>query len=207
MPFATSIAATSSDSDDTPRTQAASPTSKSHKLKMPPTARRSTSNHNGDHSTNNTKEEEEEEEAPIHSGKTLSSYILPPTLRLHPHDTHFQNSGMEVYKVSKNGKCQARRIAIAPNNRAIYISSHRYNYNLNVIGSTMSNRVLMSTLLTLKSRGGGSDLSNSAGVNSGNGNSSAMSNGHHQLPVKEIDLSRVVRMQLGQQSRRFERAR
>jgi hypothetical protein len=74
----------------------------------------------------------------------------------------------------KNGKQQTRRIAIAPNNRAIYITTNRPQ------GRVMS---------MLK----GKSVSDNASGTS--------------LPAKEIDLSMVVRMQLGQQSRRFERAR
>ena len=74
----------------------------------------------------------------------------------------------------KNGKQQTRRIAIAPNNRAIYITPNRPQ------GRVMS---------MLK----GKSVSDNASGTS--------------LPAKEIDLSMVVRMQLGQQSRRFERAR
>lgn len=65
----------------------------------------------------------------------------------------------------------------------------------------------MSTLRTLK-RGGGSDVSIGGGVNADAATNMITNDGvHPPLPVKEIDLSRVVRMQLGRQSRRFEKAR
>ena len=78
-------------------------------------------------------------------------------------------------KNNQNGKQQTRRIAISPDNRAIYITTNR-----------PQGRVFSMLKRT------SSDL---------------VHGGETSVPVKEIDLSMVVRMQLGQQSRRFERAR
>ena len=77
----------------------------------------------------------------------------------------------------QNGKQQVRRLGIAPNNRAIYITTHKH--------------YPQGRFLEKLKQGVGSDYE------------MALSSG----PVKEVDLSRVVRMQLGQQSRRFVKAR
>ena len=78
----------------------------------------------------------------------------------------------------KNGKQQTRRLGIAPNNRAIYITSLKH--------LPQSGRVLG---ILKQVAGAGASDEQGVGV------------------VKEVDLSRVVRMQLGQQSRRFVKAR
>ena len=94
------------------------------------------------------------------------AYMMPLKLTL----CHFT-----LQKNNQNGKQQTRRIAISPDNRAIYITTNR-----------PQGRVLSMLKRT------SSDL---------------VHGGETSVPVKEIDLSMVVRMQLGQQSRRFERAR
>jgi hypothetical protein len=43
----------------------------------------------------------EEAQAPIHSGNTLESYVLPKSLRMNRWDVNFLTSGIEVIKVSK----------------------------------------------------------------------------------------------------------
>jgi len=78
--------------------------------------------------------------------------------------SHIMHSSLILFQ---NGKQQSRRLGIAPNNRAIYITTHKHTAILGLLKQ-------------------GPD-----------------ENG----PVKEVDLSRVVRMQLGQQSRRFVKAR
>ncbi len=84
----------------------------------------------------------------------------------------------------QNGKQQPRRLGIAPNNRAIYITSHK------------PQGVIMGLI-----KQGIVDRGDEGGVTGGGMGS--VGGGQ----VKEIDLSRVVRMQLGQQSRRFVKAR
>ena len=76
----------------------------------------------------------------------------------------------------QNGKQQTRRLGIAPNNRAIYITTHKHPQG-RVLGLLQ----------------GVPGVADEAFAGAG--------------PVKEVDLSRVVRMQLGQQSRRFVKAR
>jgi hypothetical protein len=78
--------------------------------------------------------------------------------------------------VAQNGKRQPRRLGIALNNRAIYVTSHKPQGRA-IIG-------------LLKS---GIDRGDEGGA------------GGQQM--SEVDLSRVVRVQLGQQSRRFVKAR
>ena len=115
---------------------------------------------------------------PAHSGDTLAEYVLPENLRMDLSDdpSAGNNTGMEVIKVSKNGKQQARRLGIAPNNHAIYITTNKLHPQGLMFG--------------LLKQGGEHDAVGSAGAG-----------------IKEVDLSRVVRMQLGQQSRRFAKAR
>jgi len=122
----------------------------------------------------------------VHSGDTLENYVVPLNLRMDAHATAVDSGvnnqshvvGIEVIKVSKNGKQQTRRLGIAPNNRAIYITTHKVHY-------PQKGRVS-----GLFKKGGDHHDHEAAGG-----------------PVKEVDLSRVVRMQLGQQSRRFVKAR
>lgn len=114
----------------------------------------------------------------VHSGDSLDTYILPINLRMDAatmddvDQTVTQTQGgMEVVKVSKNGKQQTRRLCVAPNNRAIYITTNKHPQG---------------RVLGLLKQGGADEVSG---------------------PVKEVDLSRVVRVQFGQQSRRFAKAR
>lgn len=114
----------------------------------------------------------------VHSGDSLDTYILPINLRMDAATmddveqavTQTQG-GMEVIKVSKNGKQQTRRLCVAPNNRAIHITTNKHPQG---------------RVLGLLKQGGADEVSG---------------------PVKEVDLSRVVRVQFGQQSRRFAKAR
>jgi hypothetical protein len=173
--------------------------------------------------------------AAAHSGNALENYVIPSVLRMNTDasssstaassTTDHQGGGMEVIKVSKvrtpthffcvvvtvaivdvsskcayphvpsldrasllfsssllyiqykNGKQQLRRLGISPNNRAIYITSHRPQ------GLVMG--LIKQGIVERVDEGGAT----------GGGQ------------MKEIDLSRVVRMQLGQQSRRFVKAR
>ena len=117
----------------------------------------------------------------VHSGDSLDTYILPINLRMDAttmddaDQTVTQTQGgMEVIKVSKNGKQQTRRLCVAPNNRAIYITTNKYPQG---------------RVLGLLKQGGADEAFAIEG------------------PMKEVDLSRVVRVQFGQQSRRFVKAR
>lgn len=119
-----------------------------------------------------------------HSGSTLESYVLPLNLRMDTNETNLALSGMEVIKVSKNGKQQTRRLGISPNHRSILITSNRpqgkvlgllKNYNASADGTAA---------------GAGAATSSAA-----------------KVPMNELDLSMIVRVQLGQQSRRFFKAR
>ena len=83
-----------------------------------------------------------------------------------------------IYHQQQNGKQQIRRLGIAPNNRAIYITSHKVQ--------GMFGKLKQQTTTDQKEDHG---------------------TGASALQVNEVDLSRVVRMQLGQQSRRFVKAR
>jgi hypothetical protein len=46
-------------------------------------------------------EEATQQQAPTHSGNTLESYVLPKRLRMNRWDVNFLTSGIEVIKVSK----------------------------------------------------------------------------------------------------------
>lgn len=94
--------------------------------------------------------------------------------------THLYN--IYIY-YQQNGKQQVRRLGIAPNNRAIYITSHK------VQGIMFGKKIIKQT----------DQKEDHNGTSTGTGAAA--------LQVNEVDLSRVVRMQLGQQSRRFVKAR
>lgn len=117
----------STDSSDTPRTEAASRadenghstedasqrTSNNRRIKSPaklttklrphftspPRASRRASKSSCDLDEDN--EEEAQQQAPTHSGNTLESYVLPKRVRMNRWDVNFLTSGIEVIKVSK----------------------------------------------------------------------------------------------------------
>lgn len=89
---------------------------------------------------------------------------------------------------------------MAPNNRAVYITTHRVHH-------PQARGRLLGKLKkgTGGLVGGGGDRGGGGGDGGGGGGGGG--HGDDVAPVKEVDLSRVVRMQLGQQSRRFVKAR
>jgi hypothetical protein len=119
----------STDSSDTPRTEAASRadenghsirhqedasqrTSNSRRIKSPAKLTTKLKPHfaspprasRRDSKSNSDPKEDDEEsqqQAPTHSGNTLESYVLPKRLRMNRWDVNFLTSGIEVIKVSK----------------------------------------------------------------------------------------------------------
>ena len=150
----------------------------------------------------------------VHSGSTLESYVLPANLRIDDNEMNLALSCMEVIKVSKvsihmlccdqsqqtyhmliyyfhyllfkikNGKQQTRRLGISSNHRSILITSNRPQGK--VMGLLKRNNAAADGGST-----GGSGAASSAAT----------------VPTNELDLSMIVRLQLGQQSRRFFKAR
>ncbi|KAL7497098.1 hypothetical protein ACHAWT_007458 [Skeletonema menzelii] len=121
-----------------------------------------------------------------HSGSTLESYVLPTNLRIDDNETNLALSCMEVIKVSKNGKQQTRHLGISSNHRSILITSNRPQGKV---------KGLLKRNIAAAADGGN--------IHRGAGAASSAAN----TPVNELDLSTIVRLQLGQQSRRFFKAR
>jgi hypothetical protein len=87
-----------------------------------------------------------------------------------------------THNQNKNGKQQTRRLGISPNHRCILITSNRPQGK--VLG-----------------------LLKNYGVNTNNAVADGPGGEAAATSMNEIDLSLVVRLQLGQQSRRFVKAR
>ena len=97
----------------------------------------------------------------------------------------FQNLLLKIYKI-QNGKQQTRHLGISSNHRSILITSNRPQGK--VKGFVKRN---------IAAAADGGNIIGGAGAASSAANT----------PVNELDLSMIVRLQLGQQSRRFFKAR
>ncbi|KAL7546595.1 hypothetical protein ACHAWF_009926, partial [Thalassiosira exigua] len=136
-----------------------------------------------------------------HSGNTLEEYVLPPSLRLDGGPAGGGGgadacAGMEVIKVSKNGKQQPRRLGIAPGNRAVRISPGAPSGTSSFPrGPKRGAGRVLGHMWSPRNAGNATDRDDATAAGGGAGT------------TREVDLSRVVRVQLGQQSRRFAKAR